>query len=167
MRLDDEIAIQYRESREAFLRGDISEAERIYRSLRAAHSIELFYEVDLPEHLMFVHPVGTVLGRATYGDHLVIYQNVGVGSDLNNNRPMLGRGVVLFPGAKVLGNTRIGDNVFVTANTVVQDVVVPDNCVVFPSVKVPGASQGERPINTVGCAWKRTRRSVMAHFFGA
>lgn len=166
MRLDDEIVHRYRESRVAFLRGDIHEAARIYRHLRADHSIELYYEVDLPEHVMFVHPVATVLGRAMYGDYFVCYQNVGVGSDLDGNKPVLGEGVVLFPGAKVLGNTKIGNNVFVTSNTVVQNVVVPDNCVVFPSVRVPGASQGERPINTVQCAWKFARRNVKAHFFG-
>ena len=73
MRLDDEIPYNYGRSREAFKRGDIEVAVWWYRQNRIQHSIDLFYEVDLPQHVMYVHPVGTVLGRATYGDYLCVY----------------------------------------------------------------------------------------------
>ena len=157
MRLDDEIVSNYRQSRVAFLKGDMWQAEYFYRLNREDNSVELYYEVDLPEHLMFVHPLATVLGRATYGDFLCVYQNVGVGSDLDGNRPVLGTGVVLFPGAKVLGKTKIGSNVFVTANTVVQNVEIPDNSVVFSRTMPFGG--------TVICGWKPTKRSVIRDVF--
>jgi len=152
MRLDDQCLQLYRLARAAWARGDVEEACRLYGRLRAEHGCELFYEVSLPPvHLMLVHPIGTVLGRATYHDYLCVYQNVGVGSDIDGNRPTIGRGVVLYPGAKVLGNTIIGNNVFITANTVVQNVVVPDNSVVFPDVN--------------SCNWKPTKRDVIRDIF--
>ena len=154
MRVDDQIALNYRNARKAFLAGRVTESEAHYR-LNRMLGFDLYYEVDLPQNLMFVHPIGTVLGRATYGDYLCVYQNVGVGSDLDGNRPKVGEGVVLFPGAKVLGNTVIGNNVFVTANTVVQNCEIPDNSIVFPS-----ASDWD-----AGCGWKHTDRSVIRDVF--
>lgn len=157
MRLDDEIVYNYRQSRVAFLKGDMSQAEYFYRLNRSQHGVELYYELALPIHFMVVHPIGTVLGRATYGDLLCVYQNVGVGSDLDGNRPILGEGVVLFPGSKVLGKTKIGSNVFVTANTVVQNCEIPDNSVVFMrSIPVTGAAI---------CGWRPTKRSVIRDVF--
>jgi serine O-acetyltransferase len=129
-RLDDLIVLEYRKARRAFLDGDIARADQIWSSLRRNHAIDLYYEVELPQHIRFVHPLGSVLGRATYGDYLVCYQNCGVGATLDGERPVLGDGVVLFPGVKVLGAARIGSNVFITANTVVEGCHIPDNSIV-------------------------------------
>lgn len=142
-RVDDEILPLYRAARFAFLRGDVADAEQTYRILRTVYAIDLYYEIDLPQHVLFVHPLGSVLGRARYGDYLTVYQQVGVGSDVDGNRPRIGNWAVLFPGCKVLGNTTIGDNVFVTANAVMQNVQVPSGSVAF------GYNQ-----------WKPTRRSA-------
>jgi serine acetyltransferase len=87
---------------------------------------------------------------------------VGVGSDIDGNQPVLGRGVVLFPGAKVLGNTRIGNNVFITANTVVQNMEIPDNSVVFPFLEKQKKS--DHKTRSV-CSWKPTKRSVIHDIF--
>jgi serine O-acetyltransferase len=162
MNFDDHILFDYQRSRKFFLDGNITAAEFYYSLNRSSNAIDLFYEVELPEHVKFVHPFGTVLGRATYGDYLVVYHGCGVGSDLDGNRPVLGSGVVLFPGAKVLGKTTIGDNVFITANTVVQNCVIPSNSVVFPAARDFEARGGARPVT---CGWKPTRRSVVQYYF--
>ena len=162
MNFDDHIIEDYRRSREHFLNGNLKSAEFFYGLNRSSNAIDLYYEVELPEHVKFVHPFGTVLGRATYGDYLVVYHGCGVGSDLDGNRPVLGRGVVLFPGAKVLGKTTIGDNVFITANTVVQGVNIPSNSVVFPAAHDFSAHGGVRPLTS---GWKLTKRSVIDHYF--
>lgn len=157
MRLDDQAVQLYRESRCAWLAGDELNATEFYAMLRLHHACDIYYEVELPEHVRLIHPVGVVLGRATYGDYFVAYNGSGVGSDLDGNRPVIGEGVVLFPGAKVLGKTKIGANVFVTANTVVQDGEVPDNSVVYPTWD---------NVNMQFCAaYKPTHRSVKKHFF--
>jgi len=131
-RLDDDIEFYYRKSREAFLAGDEISAKYFYAKIRREHSVDLHYEIDLPEHILFNHPIGTVLGRCVYGDYLAVYQNVGVGGNLSGGCPEIGRGVVLFPGCKVLGDTKIGSNVFVQANTVIHNKEIPDNCIVYP-----------------------------------
>lgn len=166
MTLDDEIWDIYWHSRHAFHAGDIKAATAMYRRLRAEHAIDLYYEVDLRMPTQFVHPLGTVLGRAAYAPNLVVYQNVGVGSDLDGNRPVFTGPCVLFPGAKVLGQTKIGKNVFVTANTVVQGCEVPDNSVVFPPpVRNAAVFNRNRSDASLTCFWKPTTRSVVEHFF--
>jgi len=128
--------------------------------------VELFYEVELPTNMRCIHPIGTVLGRATYGEYLVFYHGCGVGSDVDGNRPTLGEGVVLFPGAKILGNVTLGNNVWVTANTVVQDCDIPSNSVVFPGRKVVRDAGRHFDYSYIGASWRTTNRSVKRHFFG-
>lgn len=174
--VDEDIVIAYREMRRAFVNGAIAIADFRYRNLRREFCLDLYYEVDLPEHVRFVHPLATVLGRATYGNHLVVYQNVGVGSDVDGAHPTFGDGVVLFPGAKVLGGTVVGNNVWITANTVVQDVIVPDNVVVFPAPVMRAYAESvvdndgrdgfiTREYTAIGCAWRPTKRSVVERYF--
>ena len=153
MRLDDEIHFNYLKSRACFADGDTHGALMWYRKNRAEHGVELFYEVELPEKLLFVHPIGSVLGRAEYRGALVVYHGVGVGSSLDGARPTLGKGVALFPGSKVLGASVIGDNVFVEANTVIHGQTIPRNSVV----------SGSRDNLKI----RPTKRSVIAHFWGA
>lgn len=43
--------------------------------------------------------------------------------------PEIGDNVVIFAGAKVLGNIKVGNNVLIAANAVVLDNI-PDNCIV-------------------------------------
>lgn len=43
-----------------------------------------------------MHSVGTVLGRANYGEGLVVYQGVNVGGDLRLNFPTIGKGIDLI-----------------------------------------------------------------------
>lgn len=160
MTLDEECVALYRQSRSAFLSGDVASARTLHAQIRRDYGCELFYEVDLPENLRLVHPLGCVLGRATYGDHLVAYQGASVGSDVDGGRPRFMGSCVLFPGAKVLGRAVVGPNVWITANTVVQNVTVPDNSVVYPALIDWRLGRSIAP-----CAWRPTKRSVIERFF--
>lgn len=172
-RLDDEIVAFYRNSRAAYNRGDIDTAEKWYRRLRSEHCVELFYECEMPEIWRAVHPLGSVIGRAEIGDYFCFYHGCGVGSDVDGNKPRIGEGVVLFPGAKVLGNVTLGNNVWVTANTVISGtsavpVNIPDNSVVFPRPfsGVFKGSWGSKFVDMIMPGHKKTRRSVKKTFFG-
>jgi serine O-acetyltransferase len=161
VRLDDDIAELYHLSVSARRAGDEKQAFHFYRQLRAHHGVELFYEIDLVTPFRFVHPLGSVLGRARYAAFMVFYQNVGVGSDIDGNRPAFYGPAVLFPGARVVGKVRVGSNVFFTTNTTVsgtekKPVEIPDNVVVFPQVQ---------PDGTLGVGWKPTARDIKARFF--
>jgi len=105
-------------------------ATKIYYLNKVLHSIDVYFEVELPQIFMFGHPVGTVLGRAKYSNYFVVSQHCTVG----NNKgiyPVLEEGVVLYMGASVLGNSNIGKNSCISANTLVKDQNVPGNSIVF------------------------------------
>lgn len=105
-------------------------AERLFCLNRTLNAVDLFYAVELPQVFFVSHGLCAVLGRATYGDRLVFFQNVTVGR-VGNESPVLGRDIVLFPGAQVTGNSIIGDRCAVSAGTHVHGLTVPDDMVVF------------------------------------
>ncbi len=105
--------------------------EKAYALNKALHGLDAFYEVELPEVFALVHPVGTVLGRASYGNYFCAYQNVSVGSDLDGNAPTFGEGVVLYGGSRVIGKVEVGDNCMIAAGTTVLGGQVPPGHVAF------------------------------------
>lgn len=171
--LDASIADTWRAAHGAYKAGDQATAFNLYRQLRRDHGVELFYELEPPPSVRFVHPIGCVLGRATYASHMVFYQCSGVGSDLDGQRATFKGPCVLFPGARVLGNVTVGSNVFITANTVISGakrnpVVIPDNSVVFSkphNAVVHTGGGGLHYSSYNGAAWKPTKRSVIEAFF--
>ncbi len=59
-------------AREFHREGDAGLASRTYLLNKALHGLDLFYEVELPEVFLLVHPVGTVIGRAKLGNFLCV-----------------------------------------------------------------------------------------------
>lgn len=124
----------YRLSRRLFLLGKKNEADQVYYLNKIMHSIDWLYAVDLPPHFFCEHPHGSVLGRAKYGDFFFINQGVTVGGNYKNGicfYPKINENVTMFANATVLGNSIIGKNVIVAANTYLIDETIPDNCLVF------------------------------------
>jgi serine O-acetyltransferase len=93
---------------------------------KALHGIDAYFEVELPSIFLFVHPLGTVLGRARYSDFLVVYQRCGVGSN-HDIYPELGPFFTLRPGAAVLGKCKVGTSVTVAAESLVLDRDIQDD----------------------------------------
>lgn len=93
---------------------------------KALHGCDIFYEVELPSIFLLVHPLGTVLGRGTYGDYFVSYQRCGVGSN-HDVYPTLGRYVTLRPGSAVLGRSFVGNMCQLAAESLLIDRDLPDN----------------------------------------
>lgn len=110
------------------------EADCIYYLNKIMHSNDWFYAVELPQHFLCEHPLGSVLGRAQYGDYFFVYQGTTVGGNRNKGQlcyPVIGNNVVLFANSTILGNSLIGDNVVVSAETYIINEVIPNNCIVF------------------------------------
>lgn len=126
-------------------------AGRLYYLNKALNGVDLYFEVQMPRVFLLVHPVGTVLGRARYGDYLVVYQGVTVGANLKDNYPEIGQGVALFSNSSVLGDSKLNDGAVVAARAVLQDTEVPANHVCF----------GTYPDSTC----KPTRHSVFDKYF--
>lgn len=113
-----------------FLDGHEKLASQVYYLNKIMHSNDWFYEVELPMHFYAEHPLGSVLGRAKYGDYFFIYQGCTVGGN-RGGYPEIGKHVLMFSDSKILGLSKIGDNVIVSANTYIKDEDVPSNVIVF------------------------------------
>lgn len=96
-------------------------ADKAYALNKALHALDAFYEVELPDVFAVQHPVGTVLGRASYSDYFICYHNCTVGANLDNDYPSFGRGVVMYGGSRVIGKTSVGDNSFVSTGAIIID----------------------------------------------
>lgn len=103
--------------------------DMVYNLLKTVSGADLYHQIELPGTFFFDHPVGSVLGRAVYGNHLVFAQGVTVGNN-NGAYPEFGECVALMSGAKVLGRCRVGRNVIVAANAYVKDRDIPDDSIV-------------------------------------
>jgi serine O-acetyltransferase len=104
-------------------------AERLFCLNRALNALDLFPAVSLPEVFFISHGLSSVLGNVTYGNRLVLFQNVTVGR-IGDDKPQVGSDVVLYPGATVTGRSTIGNNCVVAAGTVVHNQTVPDDSIV-------------------------------------
>ena len=98
--------------------------------LKMVSGADIFHQIELPETFFFDHPVGSVLGRAAYGNHFMFAQGVTVGNN-KGAYPTFGDCVCLNSGVKVLGNCHIGDNVIIAANAYVKDRDIPSGSIVF------------------------------------
>lgn len=105
-------------------------ADKLYYLNKTLNSVDLYHGVALPDIFVLDHPLGSVIGRGTFGDHFAFFQNCTVGNSAGEY-PVLGRHVYLMPGSQVIGRCRIGDRVIVGANAYVKDTDVPSQTLVF------------------------------------
>jgi serine O-acetyltransferase len=110
--------------------GRIESADRISYLNKIRNGVDIWHTVSLPSKTVFVHPTGTVLGRAKYGTSLICYQNVTVGGS-KGNYPKFHGSCLLYSNVSVLGNCNIGTNVVIGAGTLLVDKDIPDSSTVF------------------------------------
>lgn len=124
----------YMLSNELFKSELYKEANYVYFLNKVMNSVEWFYEVELPEIFCAEHPLSSVLGKAKYGNYLMVYQGVTVGGNWKDGKlyyPVLGEHVTLYANSTILGNAKIGNNVIISSGTYIKDEVIPDNAIVF------------------------------------
>jgi len=109
---------------------DTELASKIYYLNKILHSVDWFYEIELPNYWGVEHPVGSVLGRAQYNDGLFIYQNCTIGGN-KKQYPTLGRNVIMYSNSTIIGNCNIGNNVIISTGTTIKDQNIPSNSMVF------------------------------------
>lgn len=139
----------YRLSHALYKTGGGTAADQVYYLNKIMHSVDWFYAIELPTHFLCEHPLGSVLGRAKYGDYFFVYQGTTVGGNWKNCKlcyPTIGENVILFANATVLGDTKIGNNVIVSADTYLINENIPNNCIVFgrsPSITIKKKTEDE------------------------
>jgi len=110
--------------------------DKIFFLNKAISSIDLHYQVKMPKIFFISHGLGSVIGNAKYGNNFIFFQNVTIGR-LGNMSPKIGSDVVMYPGSVITGNSIIGNNVVISANTTVHNCNIPNNSIVFPGKKAP------------------------------
>lgn len=105
-------------------------ADKIYYLNKSLNAIDIYHKVNLPETFFFEHPLGTVLGRANYGEHFFAMQGCTVGGT-DRGYPNIGKGLCLYSNSKIIGNCSIGDHVIMSANSYIKDLDIPNNTIVF------------------------------------
>lgn len=113
-------------------------AFRLYYLNKVLHGLDAFPDIELPAVFQFMHPSGTVLGHAKYGNYFCAYQGCTVGCDEDGVYPEFGDYVVMYAKSSVIGHCRIGSNVVIGAHAAVINTDIPDNKV------VPGSYQDLR-----------------------
>lgn len=122
-------AFLYRLSRELYERAG-GLCDKIYALLRALSGADLYYQVGLPDVLFFDHPLGAVMGRASYSNYLSFSQSCTVGNN-HGIYPTFGESVFMLSDSKVIGDCRIGHDVIISAGAFVKDEDVPSGSLVF------------------------------------
>ncbi|MCM1313698.1 MAG: serine acetyltransferase [Bacteroides sp.] len=105
----------------------------IYNGKELQTGIQLPLGTKVGGGLIFIHYSGIVIAESSIiGRNCTILQGVTLGhsfSKKNDGTPQLGDNVVVFAGAKLLGNIKIGNRAIIAANAVVTKDV-PENCIV-------------------------------------
>jgi serine O-acetyltransferase len=127
------------------LRAPLSVAYRaLYRTVRNLYGIELPYSAKIGRRVVFEHQHGIVVhGQTVIGDDCIIRQGVTLGirsMERLTEAPVLGRGVNVGAGAKIIGPVNVGDGAAIGANAVVlKDVPAGALAIGVPAHLVPRA----------------------------
>jgi serine O-acetyltransferase len=139
-------AFLYILSRQAYLNGLESLAAKIFLFNKLLFGIDAFYTIQLPESFVFVHPLGTILGRATYSNYFVVYQGVTVGANAKGIYPAFSEQTLLFSNSSVIGECQVGKNFVLGSMSSLIDTIVPDNKVLvgnYPNHKILNNSSNQ------------------------
>lgn len=88
----------------------------------------------MPDIFLFDHPVGTVLGNASYSDYAYFSQNVTINtqpSATESATPLIGKFLFMSAGAKIIGEEPIGNDVTLGVDAVVYHRRIPDGTIFF------------------------------------
>lgn len=106
-------------------------AFRLFYLNKVLHGLDAYHDTELPPVFQFMHPLGTILGQAKYGNYFCVYQGCSVGCDEQGVFPVIGEHVVLYAGASVIGRSNIGCNVVISANTMILNRDIPNDKLVL------------------------------------
>ncbi len=128
------MTLLYYLSHELYLRKS-NLCDKVYYLNKIMHAVDLFYAIELPLHWGAEHPLGSVMGRAKYGNGFFFYQGCTVGGTRDREGslfyPIIGENVHMFSNSSILGNSHIGNNVDIGAGAIVKNQDIPDDSIVF------------------------------------
>ena len=104
--------------------------DKIYGQAKTISGCDIYYEVDMPEKFYFDYPLGSHIGRATYGNGFSFVQGCTV-NDKDGIYPVIEDNVMMLAGSRILGNSHIGKNCVISEGTIIIDDDIPENSIVF------------------------------------
>lgn len=108
--------------------------DKVYYLNKIMNGVDLFYAIELPPVFGAEHPLGSIMGRAKYGEGFFFYQGCTVGGTRKGEQlhyPQIGKNVKMYANSSILGKCDIGDNVQIGAGCIVKNQDVPSNSIVF------------------------------------
>lgn len=124
-------------------------SSKIFLLNKALFGVDAFYKVQLPDIFLFVHPLGTVLGSASYSDFFCVYQGCTVGSKQGEFKyPQIGSHVTLYSNSSLIGECKIGNHVILGANSSVISRDIVDKSLILgyhPNQKIRSLSESDYP----------------------
>lgn len=115
---------------------NIMVCDKLYYLNKILNGVDLFYQIELPKVFGAEHPIGSVMGRAKYGNNFFFYQGCTVGGTHDKKMevihyPIIEDNVRMFSNASILGRSHIGCNVDVGAGCIIKNQDVPSDSIVF------------------------------------
>ncbi len=131
----------YRAAHQLWLQGRTSLALLLQHRISIAFAVDIHPAAVIGSGVMIDHATGLVIGEtAVVEDSVSIMQSVtlgGTGKDSGDRHPKIRRGVLIGPGATILGNIDIGEGAMVAAASVVLKSVAAHKVVAgVPAVEV-------------------------------
>lgn len=122
----------YELSRVVFKQGKRDKADKIYALLRMVSSVDLYYEVELPDLWGCDHPLGSVIGRGQFAPQSSLFfsQNCNIGNS-RGAQPEIHGNLHMAGNAALLGKTYVSGNVFLANGACVIDGGSISDCLVF------------------------------------
>ena len=112
------------------------------RKIQVRFACYLSPQAVIGKDLVFPHPTGIVIGDGvTIGDSVTIYQGVTIGASRMGEGvmglyPVIGDEVIIYAGAKIVGDIEIGARSVVGANAVVFESIPEDSVAVGVPARV-------------------------------
>lgn len=119
-------------------------AKVMYARLWKKYTVLIADTACIGDNLQIRHYPGVIIGAGVcIGDDCTLYQSVTIGQN-RGLFPKLGNNVIVYTGAVIVGDIKVGDNAIIGANSVVTKDV-PDNAIVggIPAVILGFRRQGD------------------------
>lgn len=123
---------------QASRRHGLAPLEMVFNKLNAAGGCIIGRGTEFGPGFVLIHSNGVVInGAVRGGENVMIEHQVTIGAEKRQS-PIIGNGVFIGAGAKIVGPVTIGDNARVGANAVVTRDVPPETTVVGVPAKPVG-----------------------------
>jgi len=144
------LALQaYRAAHHLWNSGNRSLALLLQHSTSINFAVDIHPAAKIGSGILIDHATGLVIGEtAVVEDSVSMMQSVtlgGTGKESGDRHPKIRKGVLLGPGAKILGNIEIGEGAMVAASSVVLKSVAAHSIVAGVPATVVGEAQVEEP----------------------